>query len=211
MGGSVFGLALLEFPLGSLIFKSRSSVTVIVYVSPLYAQLMNPTGKVGRALNFNLKLEREQGDDDGVAPKLNVLSNANRMLGLFKEGIRQLRRWKSTNGLVTRAPGKSRKRSISCDQTPRGGQEFLVCQFHQVLIGNIYRSKVRREDAIHHFGTALGIAIPPVGNTNCFGVITTSPSFFSMEAILTMLTLTFNEPNHTEAEDCITRAEVLQL
>ena len=43
---------------------------------------------------------------------------------------------------------------------PEKGQEFRVCESHRVL-GDINRSKGRREEAIHHFETAIRIAIPP--------------------------------------------------
>jgi tetratricopeptide (TPR) repeat protein len=43
------------------------------------------------------------------------------------------------------------------DLLPEKGQEYRTCQSHGAL-GSIYRSKGRREEAIHHFETALGTA-----------------------------------------------------
>ena len=42
---------------------------------------------------------------------------------------------------------------------PERGQEFYICEFHQVL-GLIYRSKGETEKAIHHFETVIRIATP---------------------------------------------------
>jgi len=43
------------------------------------------------------------------------------------------------------------------DLLPEKGQQFLVCESHQVL-GNIYQSKGEIEKAIHHFEAAIEIA-----------------------------------------------------
>ena len=45
------------------------------------------------------------------------------------------------------------------DSPPEKGKEYLLCRSHRVL-GEIYDSKGEREEAIHHFQTALEIASP---------------------------------------------------
>jgi tetratricopeptide (TPR) repeat protein len=130
-----------------------------------------------RLLTHSLKLERERGSDLGVARMLGFLSGANRLLGLYAEGIQQAREaaglleklgdtvglavcWEdltwllySNNQLV--AAEEAAFRTISL--LPEKGEEFLLCQAHPSL-GDIYRSKGERKKAIHHIRIAFGIA-----------------------------------------------------
>ena len=130
-----------------------------------------------RLLEHTLKLKRERGDDEQVASILSDLSDANRILGLLKEGIGQA---KEALGIYERIGGaegqghcliklasllhgdkqldaaeEAASRAIKI--LPGKRQEFRVCQSHRTL-GAIYRSKGEKEKAIHHFETALTIA-----------------------------------------------------
>ena len=130
-----------------------------------------------RLLVHALMLQRVRGDDDQVAQTLRFLSDANRLLHLYKEGIQQAeealeihKRLGDTVAQVQQlknlarllyddgqldAAEKAASRAINL--LPEKGQELLVCQCHRVL-GNIYRSKGKKKKAIHHYETALGIA-----------------------------------------------------
>jgi len=130
-----------------------------------------------RLLVHALVLQRERGDDNQVAQTLMFLSEANRLLCLYKEGIQQaeeaLEIYTRLGNTVAQArllsdlayllygddqldaAEKAALRAI--DLFPEKGQEILVCQCRRVL-GHIYRSKGKKKKAIHHYETALGIA-----------------------------------------------------
>ena len=132
-----------------------------------------------RLLNHTLRLRRERGDEAGLARALKELSDVNRILGQYEEGIRQAEEvvkiserlgdtdlqsnaWHSLTLLLFEdkqldAEEAAALRTI--DLAPETGQEFLICGSHRVL-GRIYRSKGEKEKAIHHFETALEIASP---------------------------------------------------
>ena len=124
-----------------------------------------------------LKLSREQGDDGDIALALSRLSDANRCIGHFKEGIEQAREASETFerlGDTTRqtrslidlawlmhddeqldAAEEAALRAIVL--LPEKGQQSRVCNAHRVL-GGIYRSKGDTEKAIRHLEVALEIA-----------------------------------------------------
>jgi len=130
-----------------------------------------------RLLAHVLKLYRERGDDGRVAVALRSLSDVNRQLCLYKEGIQQaeealeirerfgdpVAQARCLNFLACLlyedgqldAAEKATSRAI--DLFPEEGNQFPVCQCHRIL-GNIHRSKGQKEKAIHHYETALGIA-----------------------------------------------------
>ena len=130
-----------------------------------------------RLLNHALRLQRERRNHTRVALTLTMLSDANRALGLYKEGINQteealeiykrsgttLRQARCLNHLsrLLYADGQLDAAEDAANRTieflPEKGQDFQACRAHLVL-GNIYCSKGEREKAIHHFETALGIA-----------------------------------------------------
>ena len=132
-----------------------------------------------RLLAHALKLERQRGDGSSIAQTLRYLSDANRVLGLHEEGIQQAKEaleiyerigdtigqtaclndlgWSLFSAKQLDAAKDAASRVI--DLVPEKGQEHLVCKSHR-LIGNVYRSKGEKEDAIHHLETALGIAAP---------------------------------------------------
>jgi len=132
-----------------------------------------------RLIAHALKLWRERGDDFRVAQTLRILSDANRLLRLYKEGIQQAKealeiykRLGSTSEQVRSLQFLGR---LLCDDNQLDAAEeaahrainllsdkkdqVLVCECH-TLLGSIYRSKGRAGKAIGHFEAALGIASP---------------------------------------------------
>jgi tetratricopeptide (TPR) repeat protein len=147
------------------------------------SQLADLFGKVGnyaekkRLMTHTLELERRRGNDSQVAATLRRLSEANRLLFLYKEGIRQMKEAleiaERIGDTIEQAEGlnnlaylliddeqpvaaeKAASRAI--DLVPEEGQEYLVCDLHKAL-GMINRSKGEKEKALHHFETSLRIA-----------------------------------------------------
>ena len=132
-----------------------------------------------RLLLYTLKLWRERGGNFEVAETLRFLSDANRMLGLYVEGIEQAREaleieerrndkfeqaksWNSLARLLhaddqldAAEEAASRAINLFLDE----GGKFDVCKCHR-LLGDIYYDKGETEKAINHYKTALGIATP---------------------------------------------------
>jgi len=129
-----------------------------------------------RVLTHASGLWRQQGDDRRLVRALLNLSDANRLLGLYKEGIQQVeealeickrlgntvQQARCLSGLARLlhddkqldAAEKAASRAIDLSEK---GNQSLACDLHGVL-GEIHRSKGEREKAIHHFETALGLA-----------------------------------------------------
>ena len=130
-----------------------------------------------RILTHALELWREQGEDDHVALTLVYLSDANREMNLYKEGMQQT---EEASGIFERLGDTANQAGCLIDLAlllhddkqfdageeaasrainllPERGEEFLVCQGRHVL-GRIHSSKSDAEKAIHHFEAALGIA-----------------------------------------------------
>ena len=132
-----------------------------------------------RLLIHALKLWRERESDLWVARILMELSDTNRLIGHFEEGIRQMKEalgiWERLGNVVGQADcviqlafllysdkqldTAEEVASRAIDFLPEKGQEFRVCELHRIL-GIIYQSKGKTEKAIHHFEVALGIASP---------------------------------------------------
>ena len=130
-----------------------------------------------RLLSHALKLWRERGVDFQVAWTLRNLSDANRRMGLDKEGIRQAREAseifeglgravRQADSLIVLASllhsdgqldGAQEAGSRAIDLLPEKGEELWACQAHRVLSG-IYRRRGEAKEAIHHLEVALGIA-----------------------------------------------------
>ena len=130
-----------------------------------------------RLLAQALKLEKIRRNDDQTARILTELSDANRMLGLLKEGILRVEEALGIYERLGNTPGQAKSlndlaRLLFDDKQldaaknaasrammilPHKGQEFQLCQSHRVL-GNVYRSKGKKEKAIHYFEEALRIA-----------------------------------------------------
>ena len=130
-----------------------------------------------RLLLHTLTLERQREDDPWIALILRNLSDVNRLLGLYEEGIQQAKEalviserlgdpiaqaW-ALNNLAWLLLGykqfdaaeEAASRAITL--VSKKDQAHTVCQVHRVL-GEIHRKRGEREKAIHHFETVLGIA-----------------------------------------------------
>jgi tetratricopeptide (TPR) repeat protein len=147
-------------------------------LSRLFGRVGNYTEQK-RLLTHTLELERRRGSGAQVAITLRCLSDANRLLHLYKEGIRQavealecLERIGDAREeamclynlafllLADRqldAAEKAASRAI--DLIGEKGQEYQICRLHWVL-GEIHRSKGEEQKAIHDYETALRIASP---------------------------------------------------
>ena len=130
-----------------------------------------------RVLIRALKLWRERGVDFRAAQTLMHLSDANRLLGLYKEGILQAKEALGIYEGLNDASGQAQSleflarllcgdeqldaaeeaASRAVELFPDKGEEFRVCRCHRAL-GDIHYSKGETEQAICHFETALAIA-----------------------------------------------------
>ena len=130
-----------------------------------------------RLLTHALLLERQRGDVSRVARALGRLSDANRLLGLYEEGIQQAKEASETfkrlgdrvgqasclmllaSSLLDDNQLDAAEDAVSgmTDLLPGEGREDLVCRSHR-LLGLIHFSKKEKEKAIHHFEAATGIA-----------------------------------------------------
>ena len=144
------------------------------------AQLFNAIGNYverKRLLTHTLDLEREWGDGYRVARTLRSLSDTNRLIGHYEEGIQEVKEaldlsewlwdtdeqaeclndlaWLLYDDKQLDAAEATASRAINL--IPGGGKQYLACKSHRVL-GAIYHSKGEREKAIYHFEAALGIA-----------------------------------------------------
>ena len=132
-----------------------------------------------RLLTHTLKLEREREDDYQVAITLSSLSDANRKLHLFEEGIQQAM---EASEICERLGNTEKQRAClialadllrgdnqldaaeevifrAINILPEKCREFQACRCHRIL-GDIYSSKGEREKAIHQFNKALEIISP---------------------------------------------------
>ena len=155
-------------------YKSRC----LAELSRLFWQIGNNAERK-RILTYSLQLQRRQGDGFWAAYTLQQLSDVNRNLNLYEEGIGQA---KEALGFFERIGDISRQIQSLDDlawlffednqldaaenNASRGihlateeGQEHNVCQLHRIL-GKIFQSKGEKTKAIQHFETAIGIASP---------------------------------------------------
>ena len=148
----------------------------LVELSGLFESIGNETERK-QLLAHALKLQRERWDDHQVSRTLRLLSDTNRRLRLYKEGIQQaeeaLEIHERLGGKVEQArclkdlawllyedrqlDAAEKAASRAIDLVPEKGGQSLVCGCHR-LLGEIYRTKGRREKAIRHLETSLGIA-----------------------------------------------------
>ena len=130
-----------------------------------------------RLLSCALKLWRGQGDDFNAARTLSGLSETNRAMGLYKEGIQQAeeasRVFERLGYPVLQATSLIRLAGLlqwdgqldaaeetalrADDLLPEEGEQDRVYSCHLVL-GAIYQYKGEAEKAVHHSELALGIA-----------------------------------------------------
>ena len=130
-----------------------------------------------RLLVHALELWRERGDELLVARALRYTFDANRLLGLHKEGASQVEESLEICERLNDIPGQGRSlyyltwsllhdeqvdaaeeaASRAIELLSGSGEQYRVCQCHRVL-GDIYHSKGETEKAIGHLETSLGIA-----------------------------------------------------
>jgi len=155
-----------------------SKAQCLVRLSLLFHMLGNNAERK-RLLIHSLKLQREGGDSAEVARTLRNLSDANRMLGLYKEGIDRAKealeiyeRLNNIPGQVTsldrlarllcadnqlHAAESTALRAINLLPNKSVNDQYLATKCHHIL-GNIYRSKGEPGAAIKHLETALATA-----------------------------------------------------
>ena len=130
-----------------------------------------------RLLTRTLELWRGRGDDYQVALMLSFLSDANREMEFYEEGLQQAREaseiFERLGDTVNRAESlidlawllhddgqldaAEETASYAIGLLPEGGERSRHCEGHRVL-GHIYHSKGKTHKAIHHFEVALEIA-----------------------------------------------------
>ena len=155
-----------------------SKVQCLIRLSWLLQMVGNSTERQ-RLLVHSLKLSRAEGNDARVAQTLEYLSDANRMLGLYREGIEQAKEASEIRERLDDGSGRSdslrRLARLLCedgqldaaeettfqaiDLLPSEGKEYLTTQCYR-LLGDIYFSKGEPGEAIEHLEKALGIASP---------------------------------------------------
>jgi tetratricopeptide (TPR) repeat protein len=160
----------------------------LLHLSQLFEQAGNQ-GERKQLLIHALELERQRGDDNRVVQALFWLADANRLLGLYEEGIQQAREaleiyeragnttaqadcLKNLTWLLYRdnqldAAENAASRAI--DLVSGKDEEFRVAELHRIL-GKIHYSKGRKEKAIRHFNVALEIASPRHWNSSLFWI-----------------------------------------
>jgi len=147
-------------------------------LSRLYESVGNHTERK-RLLLDTLKLWRQRGDKMQVAQMLGFLSDANQGLGHYKEGIQQAKealeidkqlknKWRQGQSWQQLAwlLYSDKQLDAAEEAISQGmkillakGDHFEVCQCHR-LLGAIYSSKGKIEEAINQLKTALRIASP---------------------------------------------------
>ncbi|KAF9781749.1 hypothetical protein BJ322DRAFT_1111675 [Thelephora terrestris] len=152
-----------------------SKPNCLFWLSRLFHAMGNYTEQKSLLLCL-LALGRKEGNDLEVARTLRELSDANRMLGLYEEGIREAKEaleiMERVGGDYSRAMclvslakllGNNNQLDAAEDAISGAihlweeGQEFDICQSHRIL-GAIYHRKGEREKAVQNFEVALGIA-----------------------------------------------------
>jgi tetratricopeptide (TPR) repeat protein len=156
----------------------RSKPECLLQLSRLFKEMGNHAERK-RLLTRTLELWRQRGDDIQAAQTLRSLADANRILGLTKEGIEQAREalgiYERTNGSAGQviclddlarslyydgqlnAAEEAASRAIGLASGK--GQEYTACRLYHVL-GKIHKSKGEKEKAVHHFKKSLEIASP---------------------------------------------------
>ena len=145
-------------------------------LSRLFGQVENQTEEK-RLLVHTLKLWRDRGEIHLVAQTLRFISEADRILGLRKEGIERAEEalgiYKELNDTLGQARSWQRLAWLLYDDSQLDAAEEAAsqainilsnepqqpntCECHR-LLGLICRSRGRTEEAITHFETAIGIA-----------------------------------------------------
>jgi tetratricopeptide (TPR) repeat protein len=144
-------------------------------LSRLFESVGNPAEQK-RLLSQALTLERENRNVERVASTLCGLSDANRGLGLYEEGIQRAEKALGTYERLGDRAGQAQclvsiahsfysdgQLDVAVGTASRAisllpeGKEFMVCRSHRVP-GDMYRSKREREEAIYQYKAALRIS-----------------------------------------------------
>ena len=154
----------------------NSKPQCLFWLSKLFDSVGNQSERK-QLLLYILTLHREREDDCGIADTLRSLADANRLLGFHKEGVQQVKEALELYEQLNHRPGQAQswqrlawllyddKQLDDAEEAatkaiyliPGNDDQFLVCKSHRIL-GSIYCSKGRTEEAIAHFEIALGIA-----------------------------------------------------
>jgi len=148
----------------------------LFYLSRLFSSVGNRVER-RRLLIHALKLQRERGGGCWVAMMLVELSEANRFMGLHKEGIEVVKEalelferlgdtaqqadclinlaWSLCDDEQFDAAEEAAFRAVGI--LPEEGEQFRVCESHRAL-SEIYQSKGEIKKAILHSKVVLGIA-----------------------------------------------------
>ncbi|KAF9785563.1 hypothetical protein BJ322DRAFT_839464 [Thelephora terrestris] len=157
----------------------HSSKCQCLFRLSLLFRLLGNYVKVRRLLTHTLELERRQGNDDRVARTLRYLADTNRMLDLYKEGIRQSKEALEIYEQLGDGEGQGKcwiflgSLLLDDDQLDAAEEaashamelfldkrrELWICESHS-LLGDICRKKGKREKAIQHYEAAISIASP---------------------------------------------------
>ena len=160
-------------------------------------------GECKRLLSHALKLERERGRDVRVADVLWNLCNKNQHMGLYDEGVQQARECSEIYERLGHTVGQAdclsqlarlfegqeqldaaeEAASRAIILLPETGEEFRVCEIHQIL-GGIYESKDEIEKAIQLYMAAFGIATSFGWHGQLFEIHSSLAMLFSDEGSL---------------------------
>ena len=155
-----------------------SKASCLLRLSSLFTAVGNNVERK-RLLERSLKLQRERGDDTQAAQTLGNLSDANRMLGLYEEGIGRAEEafeiYERLNNIPGQASSLARLARSLCEDNQLDAAEstalrainllpnkslkdqYSATQCHRIL-GKIYGSKGEPGAAIKHLETALATA-----------------------------------------------------
>jgi len=140
-------------------------------------------------LSHALRLAKGQGNNVRVAFTLVWLTETNRKLKLYEEGVQRAKEALEIFEQLGDISGQAASlislaallhaderldaaleaASRAMKLLPEQGEDLKVCQSHR-LLGNIFHSKGEREKAIHHFEAALGISSTFNWHTQLFRV-----------------------------------------
>ena len=154
-----------------------SKSACLAELSQLFGQVGNRTEQK-RLLTHTLKLARLEGDEAGIGLVLRLLSEVNRLLKLYEEGIQQAKEALEIHQRLGYKVGQAwclvclafllfddKQLDAAKDAASRAidivpeKDHFIVCKCHQ-LFGQVYHIKDEREKAIRHLETALTLASP---------------------------------------------------
>ena len=154
----------------------RSKPECLLQLSRLFNSVGN-RAEYKRLLIYTLRLQRERRNPLQVAETLRFISDANRNLDLYPEGIQQVKealeiykRFNNTTGQAQswqqlawllyddkQLDAAEEAASQAIDLISDKGDKFPVCECYRIL-GKICRSKGEMEKATNHFEAALRIA-----------------------------------------------------